>query len=456
MNDKFKWLTCVATLSFLLGCNGGDESGTKDTGSSKLENQSPIAIAGVNQNVKVNTKVKLDGTSSVDEDNDLITYQWNFESKPQISQATLINSNNALSEFTADAIGTYIINLIVNDGKANSRPNQVRIVVASSGTNSPPTLNLSSDQKLNLINTAHLNANARDADKDKLFYLWQIIEQPTDSNPVLNDEGTSIRFKTDIAGDYVVKLTVSDGLAIATDTVTLSYYYANVPPSAKTGTAIYATEGMIVPVDASMSNDPNGDPITYQWDFVSKPPNSNTVIVDPSAMISEFYADAPGTYVVGLTVSDGEFTSKPYKPFYVKVYGLQAPHTKLFVGNDSKLQLFPYKEKFVVNKTTDSGSIPDEYILGNYTIEAVGKDVTISGINAINYSDAKLKPYFIGLSEGEIVTVKKGERMTFQLATPSTNGETVRLGFSFSWSLNGYGDFSSQETFWAGYQFTSR
>lgn len=460
MNNRFKWFASVATLSILLGCNGGGSGDSPDIDPSKLNNQAPIAIAGVNQNVKVATRVKLDGTGSVDKDHDLITYQWQFESKPQNSQATIQDSASALSEFTADIEGTYIVNLIVNDGKTNSRPNSVRIIVASTTTNSPPTIRKMNDIKLNLVTTAHLFASASDADKDELFYQWEIIERPNNSQPELlyrNHGGkkNSVRFKTDTAGDYIIQVTVSDGKAISTETFTLSYYYANVPPSAETGSAIYATEGMTIPLDASMSKDPNGDPITYQWHFVSKPANSNTVIVDPSAKISEFYADAPGIYAVGLTVSDGEFTDEPYKPFYVKVFGLQM-HTKLLVGDDTEMQILPYKQEFVVDKSIETGDIPTEYILGSYTIEAVGKDVTISGISAKNYSESEVTPYFIGLAEGEIVTVKKGERVTFQLATPPTSGQSVRLGFGFSWSLNGYGDFSAQERFWAGYQFKSR
>ncbi|MBW3695041.1 PKD domain-containing protein [Vibrio sp. T187] len=449
MNNNISWLTLITSISLLSGCNG--ESNQK-VEAAAYTNQAPIAIAGINQHVKENTLVQLNGTSSIDKDSDLITYQWKIGSKPPESQASLTDSTSAMPTFMADAVGTYIIELVVNDGQIDSRTNQVKIVALAANENTPPVVDLGSDINANLVDRVVFHTKVQDADNDPLYYDWKVIQQPEGSQPEFTQNNS---FVADVAGDYVIQLTVSDGLASSSDTVTVSYYYANVPPNAQLKPAIYVLEGMNAPLDASESQDPNGDSLTYQWQFVSKPSSSNAVITDPTAEITEFYVDKPGIYSVNLTVSDGEFSDEPYRPFYIKAIGLQAPHTKLFVGDDTEPQVLAYKEEFIVDKTSETGELPEHYVLGQYTIEAVGKDITISAITAKDYSE-HIQPFFIGLSEGEIVTIKQGERATFELAAPPTGGHTTELSFYFAWSLNGYGDFSMQERFNASYQFTSR
>ncbi|NRA82268.1 MAG: PKD domain-containing protein, partial [Gammaproteobacteria bacterium] len=287
--------------------------------------------------------------------------------------------------------------------------------------------------------------------------FWDILEQPPGSYPEIEKQyfGTHVSLTTDIAGDYLIKLTVSDGYSVVSDTVTVSFYYENVAPSVETISAVYAIQDQTVPLDGSGSYDPNGDVMTYQWFFVSKPKGSNAVIDDPLAEVTSFYVDVPGIYAVSLAVSDGELEGKPYNPFYVKAFSLLGAHTKLLVNEDIEPQLLPYKERFVVDKTLTDDEVAKEYVLGRYTIEAVGKDVTISNISATDHLNL-IKPYFRGWSENEIVVVKKGESLTFELVSPPTNGKLTDLSFSFAWSLNGVGDFSMQERFSAGYDFTSR
>ncbi|NRA85709.1 MAG: PKD domain-containing protein, partial [Gammaproteobacteria bacterium] len=86
MNIKPSWLFLLAIVPILFGC---DSSGSKTATPALANNQAPIAIAGINQNVKTGSVVKLDGLRSVDKDRDLITYQWVFKSKPQGSEANL-------------------------------------------------------------------------------------------------------------------------------------------------------------------------------------------------------------------------------------------------------------------------------------------------------------------------------------------------------------------------------
>ena len=79
---------------------------------------------------------------------------------------------------------------------------------------------------------------------------------------------------------------------------------ANDPPQANAGSLqqVYVADKVIL--DGSGSSDPNGDAITYHWEFVSRPEASRAELEDPTTVNSAFRADAPGDYVVRLIVKD--------------------------------------------------------------------------------------------------------------------------------------------------------
>ena len=83
-------------------------------------NGTPWANAGVSQSVTAGSSVTLDGSASSDPNGDALTYVWTLTSKPTGSAATLAASTSAKPSFAADVAGTYLVSLIVNDGKINS------------------------------------------------------------------------------------------------------------------------------------------------------------------------------------------------------------------------------------------------------------------------------------------------------------------------------------------------
>jgi hypothetical protein len=62
-----------------------------------------------------------------------LTYQWSFVSKPAGSNAVLADSTTAKPSFTADVNGTYVVQLVVNDGLVNSIPDTVTVTASSGG-----------------------------------------------------------------------------------------------------------------------------------------------------------------------------------------------------------------------------------------------------------------------------------------------------------------------------------
>jgi parallel beta-helix repeat protein len=95
---------------------------------------------------------------------------------------------------------------------------------------------------------------------------------------------------------------------------------ANDPPQAHAGSSqqVYAADKVIL--DGKDSSDPNGDSITYRWEFVSKPDASKAKLANPTTVNPTFKADAPGDYVVQLIVKDR--WGKASAPHSVKISAL--------------------------------------------------------------------------------------------------------------------------------------
>ena len=94
-------------------------------------------------------------------------------------------------------------------------------------------------------------------------------------------------------------LTVTDGwgnVATATRTVNLHEPAGNVAPNAVIGTP--NCTGLACTFSGLPSNDPNGDTITYLWNFGDGTPTST--LPTPAHTFA-----APGPYIVTLTVTDG-------------------------------------------------------------------------------------------------------------------------------------------------------
>ncbi len=84
---------------------------------------------------------------------------------------------------------------------------------------------------------------------------------------------------------------------------------SNNAPTADAGPDQSISTGSHVTLDGSSSSDVDGDTINYSWVFTSAPVGSNAVIDNATTINPAFTADIDGTYVVELTVDDGQLTS---------------------------------------------------------------------------------------------------------------------------------------------------
>ena len=88
-----------------------------------------------------------------------------------------------------------------------------------------------------------------------------------------------------------------------------------------------AVVGITVRLDGRASTDPDGDPLTYAWTFISRPLGSSLVDADLVEIldgVATYSPDVHGTYIVGLVVNDGTLDSLQAEGI-VNVGLLQAP-----------------------------------------------------------------------------------------------------------------------------------
>jgi hypothetical protein len=287
--------------------NDGIVNSAPDTVTIATHNTPPVANAGPDQTAVAGRVVTLDGGASSDVDGQPLTYTWSILTRPTGSTATLSNPTTVSPFFTSDKPGAYVVQLIVNDGIANSAPDTVMVTT----TNTAPIANAGPDQLTVVVgSTVTLNGTlSSDADNHPLTFHWSLLSKPVGSAAVLSNPGFAMpTFVLDVAGDYVAQLIVNDGFVdSAPDTVLIRS--ANRPPVANAGSPQSVLTGATVHLDGSGSSDPDGQTLTYSWSLQSFPQGSTATLSNPTSVNATFVADLAGAYVIQLQVSDGSLTN---------------------------------------------------------------------------------------------------------------------------------------------------
>ncbi|MDJ0870111.1 MAG: PKD domain-containing protein, partial [Myxococcota bacterium] len=271
-------------------------------------NSPPVADAGPDQTAFVTETVTLDGSASSDVDGDPLTYSWALRVTPPDSRAVLSNPTLPMPTFVIDEPGAYVAELVVNDGREDSAPDTVAVTTL----NSPPVADAGPDQTLPVGDTATLDGSgSTDVDGDPLSYAWALTSAPRGSAAELSDPGAVMpTFELDLPGAYVAQLIVNDGQE-SSDPDTVTLLTENSAPVADAGPDQTPLVGETVTLDGSGSSDVDGDLLAFEWSFTARPAGSAAVLSNPAAVLPEFVADVPGTYVAQLVVDDGRARSAP-------------------------------------------------------------------------------------------------------------------------------------------------
>ena len=297
------------TYVVALVVNDGALNSAPDTVSITTLNSPPVANAGPDQTVFVESTATLDGSASTDIDGNLITFAWSLTSVPAGSTASLSNPTVVRPTFAVDRPGTYVAQLIVNDGVASSAADTVTITTL----NSRPVANAGPDQSARTGQLIPMDGFASsDVDGDPLTFRWSFTSVPPGSTATLigaNSAGAS--FVLDIFGTYIVQLIVNDGVVDSEpDTVTITT--TNSAPAANAGSDQFGVSvGTTVTLNATQSNDPDNQPLTYSWSLISRPAGSGAALNGSTTALPTFTPDVAGDYVAQLIVNDGFVDSAP-------------------------------------------------------------------------------------------------------------------------------------------------
>ncbi|WP_105166996.1 PKD domain-containing protein [Pseudoalteromonas sp. T1lg23B] len=353
-----------------------------------------VASAGPDITVKKGQIVLLDGSESRDLNGVITGYQWRIIEKPDNSLTKIFTDKKVKTSFVADQVGQYIVELSVQNDQGDIATDTLTVTSDALGENSTPVVVLKDlETQLKPNEVIVLDASeSYDPDRfDNLSFMWEVVSQPAGADANLSTLfAAQTSFSATVLGDYEVKVSVTDSQgASAQASYTLSVTTDNLPPVAQLGEDISVP---IAPLELVCKScfDPEGEPLTYQWQLLSRPQQSAAQLQSPTEAIAKLHPDVAGEYAVAVSVSDGqtEVTSNT-QTYYIDDNQQPTAHlsgpTEVYIGNTVELDasqssdpnndVLTYEWQFVESAaevplhTRDDGTAfftPTE--LGNYIV----------------------------------------------------------------------------------------
>jgi len=194
-------------------------------------NRRPVADCGPDREVEVGDVVQLDSAASYDPDFDAISVRWALLSVPEGSLCTLDNATVPGPVFTADMPGAYIVQLIVSDAEFDSIPVTCTITTRN---RAPIAVATADPEQVSVGTLVSLSASeSSDLDGDALTFTWQFVSAPEDSAAAFDDaHALETAFVPDLPGEYLVMLSVDDGLDIDSAQIMITAIDDNPPECA--------------------------------------------------------------------------------------------------------------------------------------------------------------------------------------------------------------------------------
>ncbi|MCP4713006.1 MAG: PKD domain-containing protein, partial [Planctomycetes bacterium] len=248
-------------------------------------NNPPIANAGPDQ-LTGRLTVAFDGTQSNDPEGESLIYIWGFgDGSPPRTGATPVH--------TYREPGTYLVSLTVRDRsstRCDEDSDQMTVII-----NRPPNADPGEPQIGCTGESLNFDAsNSKDRDGEIVSFSWNFGDGKSAT-------GITANHLYDQPGIYTVTLTVDDNSATeASRDINVTEVRINVPPVAVASADPEACINGKINFDGSLSYDPDGDYLTYQWDFGDEQIGTGSSTVH--------YYTAPGLYTAKLTVRDGSET----------------------------------------------------------------------------------------------------------------------------------------------------
>lgn len=277
----------------------------------------------------------FDASNSSDADGNIVSYLWDF--------GKLGTDSGAKIKRRFSSPGKYTARLTIKDNSSASNSvnsEEIDIII-----NYPPIADAGENKFVAVNETVFLNASrSHDVDGSIISYYW-------DFDDGTYDYGNFVSHSYSKPGAYNVKLTVKDNSEVKNNSSTSSVtIFVNHPPIAKIETEKYLSIKNAV-FNASSSYDPDGEILTYEWDF-------GDYTYGTGKIVSHTYS-LPGTYIITLTVRDNSM------------------------------------------KSNNTASIREKIIINTPPIADAGRDMIVAPYQNINFSSSSSKD-----PDGKIASVK--------------------------------------------------
>jgi uncharacterized repeat protein (TIGR01451 family) len=274
----------VATVSAATGdpLLYDNRSARLSDGQGNAINQPPVIANGGPYTVRLGASVALDASATRDPEGKWVDYQWDF---PDGSHAY---DSQARHTFTTPGLAPVTLHASDRDGAASVETISVNVVNADPVADAGASYYLT--RKYHQV--AFDAARSYDVDGGALQYLW-------DFGDAASGSGAKPFHAYQRSGEYLARVTVSDGGTSAADTNRV--IVINAVPVAEAGGPYTVQKNQAVTLDGSRSTDGDYDSLSYTW-----------TLGDGNAAtgVQPVYTYARGgTYAVTLTVNDGEVNS---------------------------------------------------------------------------------------------------------------------------------------------------
>ena len=310
----------------------------------------------------------------------------------------------------AGTAGTYSASATASDGDLTDTKSFTITVNPAQGGNQAPVLTQPDNMTVNEGETADQTLNATDPDGDPLSFSKI-------GGPTFMTVGTVSSTTGNVhlapgfadAGTYTGTVRADDGKGGTDDkSFTITVNNVNRTPVADAGGPYTGIVGLAVSFSGSGSSDPDGDPLTYSWDFDS----TDGIQEDATGATPSHTYTVAAAYTVTLTVSDGTLSGTDTATATISASGgFQADAS--VNGGDRVIRLQANKPLWCLDITpvNDSFQISDiipSTVLLTYngtSIPSIGRRVVEDGEEGSNsaelcFSKEQLRTLFGDLGNG--------------------------------------------------------
>jgi hypothetical protein len=188
-----------------------DEDGATGTCVARVRVNAPPVVECPPSPVRAPTRRPLMLTARATDDVEVVATRWDLVERPAMSAASLSPTTGTTTRMTPDRVGRYLVRFTATDGDGESA--SCDIVVE--GTPTPPTAICPPTIETTPLTTVTLMGRGED-DGRVVGYRWEAVTLPTGSSAAPPAPATSAttRYTPDIAGDYLLRLTVTDDMGM--------------------------------------------------------------------------------------------------------------------------------------------------------------------------------------------------------------------------------------------------